>query len=108
MNWKEISEGLTESVINAFSEELEIHLFNSNSSSYDIALVCGVFTANYKQVDLDGNLLSTREPVVEISKNVLPRDLLKKRDKIKARGDLYEIREIQRDSSSAIKIYLTR
>ena len=108
MNWQNISESITDSCIGAFSESIEVHYFDKDSNAFTIEPNKGVYDSDHKQVDLQtGSIISSNSPMVEISLRSLQRALTKS-DKIKARGIVFKIREIQPDASGAVKYLLSR
>lgn len=103
--WKELTHKLTDTCINAFSEEVEVH---HSGTPETIDKVRGVYDATYQQVDLQtGAVISSNAPMVEIAISSLSKTI-KTTAKIKARGVLYRIKELQPDDSGAVKILLAR
>jgi hypothetical protein len=108
MAWQDTAESITDTCVDVFSESIEVHYFDKDSNDYEIATTKAVYDSDYKQIDLNTNaIISSSSPMVEISSRFLERALTNK-DKIKARGILYKIREIMPDASGAVKVLLSR
>ena len=107
MDWDDLAKNLTDVTISAFSENLEFHYFNEETKTTEQLRIEGVYDADYKTIDTQGNTVSSRNPMVEVSIRSLPK-MPTKKDKVFARGVLYSIREIQSDATGSVKLYLTR
>lgn len=106
--WKDIADSVTDQCVDTFSESIEIHYFNTVSSNFEIVLSKAVYDSSYQQIDVQtGAPISSNAPMVEVSLRSLIRRLTSK-DKIKARGTLYKVKEVQPDESGAVKIMLAR
>lgn len=108
MNWQEISESISDTCIDTFSESIQIHFFNKDTNTYEIEESKAIYDSDYKQIDMNtGAVVSSNAPMIEISKRFLSKPLTNK-DKIMARGALYKIRELMPDASGALKVILSR
>jgi hypothetical protein len=108
MTWQDLTESISDTCIDTFSESIEVHFFNKVTNTFDIEVSRGVFDSDYKQLDMNtGAIISSNAPMVEISKRFITKNLTNK-DKILARGTLYNVREIMPDASGAIKVILSR
>lgn len=108
MDWQKLSESTTDACIDAFKESIEVHYFDKDLNTFYIEPNTGVYDSEYKQIDTQtGAVISSNAPMVELSLRTLQRPLTNK-DKIKARGIIYKIREIQPDASGAVKYLLIR
>lgn len=108
MNWQEISETITDTCIDSFSESIQIHYFNKEDNTYEVHDTKAVYDSDYKQIDVNtGAIISSNAPMIELSKRSLLKPITNK-DKIFARETLYKVKEIQPDASGALKVLLSR
>lgn len=108
MSWDSITSKLSQTCISAFSEDVEVHYLAPSGSEPEVDRIRGVYDSNYQQVDLQtGTIISSQAPMVEIHTSSLSKKLTTSA-KIKVRGTIYRIKELQPDDSGAVKILLAR